>query len=192
MAMSCSRELVRCVCFCAVHSVSMYWHTTPPNGSVGVGVEVGCVLSVRETVCSSHSRQSMQSNPSAGWPSPASTHCCKLCISLVSMFKSAWLLGRMSLRWPSASDPPRAIAVSELFVLSLSSVSGIFYMGIKVSVFTCMAHSYVVSGNSVGFICSAVWLVSVSNFLEHGFEWWTCLISSFVVVACHVQSGSCK
>ena len=51
MAMSCSRELVRCVCFCVVHSVSMYLYTTSPNGSVGVGVEVGCMLSVRESVC---------------------------------------------------------------------------------------------------------------------------------------------
>ena len=61
MAMSCSREFVRFVCFCAVHSVSLYWHTTSPNGSVGIGVEVGCALSV--SVCSSHSRWSMWSNP---------------------------------------------------------------------------------------------------------------------------------
>ena len=65
-AMSCGRELVRCVCFCAVHSVSVYWHTTSPKGSVGHGVEVGCVLRVRESVHSSCSRQSMQSNPSSG------------------------------------------------------------------------------------------------------------------------------
>ena len=47
MAMSCSREFVRFVCFCVVHSVSMYWHTTPPNGSLGAEVEVDCVLSAR-------------------------------------------------------------------------------------------------------------------------------------------------
>ena len=39
MAIFCSRELVRCVCFCVVHSVSMYWCTTSPNGLVGVGIE---------------------------------------------------------------------------------------------------------------------------------------------------------
>ena len=49
-AISCSRELVRCVCFCVVHSVSVYWHTTSQNGSVSVGVEVGCVLSVRVSI----------------------------------------------------------------------------------------------------------------------------------------------
>ena len=119
MEMSWSREFVRFICFCVVHSVSMYWHTTSPNGSVGVGVEVGYVLSVR--VCTSHSRWSIWSNPSACWPSPASNCCHKLCISLTSMFKSTWLLGRRLLRWPSASDPPKAIAVSELSVLSLSA-----------------------------------------------------------------------
>ena len=56
MTMFCSREFVRFVCFCAVHTVSMYWCTTSPNGCVGVGVEVVCVLSMRERFCSSHSR----------------------------------------------------------------------------------------------------------------------------------------
>ena len=121
-AMSCSRELVRCVCFCTVYSVSMYWCTTSPNGSVGVGVEVGCVLTVRESVHSSCSRLSMQSNSSTGSPSPASICCHKLCISLASMFRSAWLLGRRLPRQPSASVPLRAIVVSEQFVLSLSSM----------------------------------------------------------------------
>ena len=38
------------------------------------------------------------------------------------MFKSAWLLDMRSPKQPSASDPPKAIIVSELFVLSLSSM----------------------------------------------------------------------
>ena len=62
----------------------------------------------------------MWSNPSAGWPSLASTCCHKLCISLVRMLRFAWLLGRRLLRWPSASDPPKATVVSQLCVLSLS------------------------------------------------------------------------
>ena len=66
MAISSSRAFVRFVCFCAVHSGSMYWCTTSPNGSVGVGVEVDCALSVIQRVCSSCSRWSMQFNPSAG------------------------------------------------------------------------------------------------------------------------------
>ena len=66
MAMPCSRDLEKCVCFCAVHSVSMFWHTTSPSGYEGVRVEVDCVLSVTESVCSSHSRCSMWSSPSAG------------------------------------------------------------------------------------------------------------------------------
>ena len=119
MAMSCSREFVRLVCFCIVHRVSVYWHTTSPNGSVGDGVEVGCTLSARERFCSSLSSWSMQSNPSAYWSSLASTHCHKPCISLVRMLKFIWLLGRRSLRWPSASDPPKATVVSKLCVLSL-------------------------------------------------------------------------
>ena len=56
MAMSCSREFVRFVCFCVVQNMSMYWCTTSPNGSVGPGVEISCVLSIRERFCSSHSR----------------------------------------------------------------------------------------------------------------------------------------
>ena len=56
MAMFCSREFVRFVCFCVVHSVSLYWHTTSQNGPVGAGVEVGCALSVRERFCSFLSR----------------------------------------------------------------------------------------------------------------------------------------
>ena len=61
--MSCSREFVRFVCFCVVHSVSVYWHITFPRGPVGAGTEVSCAPSVRERFCSSHS---MQSNPSVG------------------------------------------------------------------------------------------------------------------------------
>ena len=55
-----------------------------------------------------------------GWPSLASSHCCKLLISLLSMLKFAWPLSRRSPWWPSTSDPPNTITVSELFVLSLS------------------------------------------------------------------------
>ena len=66
MAMSCSREFVKFICFCVVHSVSVYWHATSLNGSVGAWVEVSCILSVREIFCSSHSMQSMQSNLSTG------------------------------------------------------------------------------------------------------------------------------
>ena len=121
MAMSWRREFVRFICFCAVHSVSVYWYTTSLNGVVGVGAEAGCVLSVRERVCSSCSRWSMQSNPSAGWPSQASTHCHKLCISLAAMFKSAWLFSRRSLRQSSAFYPLKAIIVSELSAHALSS-----------------------------------------------------------------------
>ena len=109
MAMSCSKELVRCVCFCVVYSVSMYRSTTSPNGSVGVEVEVGCVLRVRESVCISFLGKSMLSNPSTGWHFLASIHCCKLCISLASMCKSDWLLEGRSLRWPSASDPQKQL-----------------------------------------------------------------------------------
>ena len=62
-AMSYSREFVRFVCFCVVHSVSVYWHITFPNGSVCAWVEVSCTLSAREIFCSSHSTWS---NPSIG------------------------------------------------------------------------------------------------------------------------------
>ena len=47
-AMSCSKELVRFVCFCVVHNVLVYWCITSPKGSVGVGVEEGHGWSVRE------------------------------------------------------------------------------------------------------------------------------------------------
>ena len=174
--MSCSRELVKCVCFCVMHSVSIYRCTTSPNGSGGVGVEVDCMLRVRESVCSSHSRQSICSNPSTVWPSPASMHCHKLHIFLVSMFKSAWLLGRRSLRQPSTADPPRAIIVSELFVLSLPSM-----FPVQVSVFACISCSSMASGHSMTCICLQ-------------FSWaqfrMVNMPSSFVVVACHVQSIS--
>ena len=71
-------------------------------------------------LCSSCSRQSMWSNPSAGWPSLASIHHFTMFISLATTVKFAWPLGRRSSRWPSASDSPKAIIVSEMFVLSLS------------------------------------------------------------------------
>ena len=121
------QEICEICLFCVVYSVFMYWHTTSPNGFVGAWVEVSCVLSKREIFCSSHSRWSIQSNSSTGLPSLASTHCCKLFISLVCMSKSASLLGKRLPRWPSALDPLKAIAVSELFVLSLS-LSGSIYM----------------------------------------------------------------
>ena len=66
MAMTCGKKFVRFIYFCVVHSVSVYWHTTSPNGSVGAGVEVSCALTVRERFCSFHSKQSMWSNSSAG------------------------------------------------------------------------------------------------------------------------------
>ena len=66
MTMSCSRKFVRFVCFCVLHSVSVYWHTTSLNCSVGAGIEGVCVLNTRERFCSSLSRLSMQSNPSVG------------------------------------------------------------------------------------------------------------------------------
>ena len=55
MAISCRREFVRFVCFCVVHSVSVYWYITSLNGSVGAGVKGSCALSVRERFCSPHS-----------------------------------------------------------------------------------------------------------------------------------------
>ena len=97
---SCSREFVRFVCFCVVHSVSMYWHTTSLNGSVGAGVEVSCALSVTERYSAVPILGGLCS------PIPlladlllASTHCHKLFISLVSILKFAWLLGRRLQRW---------------------------------------------------------------------------------------------
>ena len=120
MTMSCSSEFVRFVCFCVVHIVSLYWHTTSLNGFVGAGVEVSCGLSMRERFHSSFYKWSMWSNPSAGWPSLASTYCCTLLIFLASMLKFAWPLGRRLPRWPSTSDPLKAILVSKLFVVSLS------------------------------------------------------------------------
>ena len=35
-AMSCSNEFVRFVCFCVVHKVFVYWHTTSLKVSAGV------------------------------------------------------------------------------------------------------------------------------------------------------------
>ena len=63
MAMSCSSEFVRILCFCVVHNVLVYWHITSLKGSEGTGVEVDCTLSMRERFCSSCS---MPSNPSIG------------------------------------------------------------------------------------------------------------------------------
>ena len=40
--MSCSSEFERFVCFCVVHSVSVYCSITSLKGSVGAGVEGGC------------------------------------------------------------------------------------------------------------------------------------------------------
>ena len=87
--MSCSKEFVRCVCFCVVHKVLVYWCITSWKGSVGVDVGEGCGWSARERFCSSHS---VQSQLSAGWPSPASTHWHKSFISLVSAINLVWLL----------------------------------------------------------------------------------------------------
>ena len=90
-----SSELVRFTCFCVVHNVFVYWCIASPKGSVGVGVEVGYGWSMRDRLCSSHS---MQSKPSAGWPSPVSTNWCKSFISLVHAVNLAWLLDISSLR----------------------------------------------------------------------------------------------
>ena len=87
--MSCSNDLVRFVCFCVVHKVSVYWHITFLKGSVGV--REGGGWSARERFCSSYS---LQSKLSAGSPSLASTHWHKSFIFLVSDVNLAWLLGR--------------------------------------------------------------------------------------------------
>ena len=191
MAMPYSREFVRFICFCIVHSVSVYWHTTSPNGSVGAVVGSGCALSVRERLHSSCSRQSMQSNPFAGSPSLASSCCHKLFNSLARMLKFAQLLGRRLLRWPPVSDPPKAILVSKLFVLSLS-LSGPISMSLMSSMMELRSPSSLVCPASPwwvvivwGFTFSAVWLVPVSNFPEHGLEWW---IHPFVTPSCQMQS----
>ena len=136
-AMSCSSELVRCVCFCMVHNVLGYWCITSLKGSVGVGVEVGCGWSMKERFCSSHS---MLSKPSASWPSWAPTHWCKSCNSLVSAVNLAWLQGISSLRWPSAYDPPKAMVLSEPLVLSLS-LSGPVFMPSVSSMWSSMSLS---------------------------------------------------
>ena len=62
----------------------------------------------------------MQSKLSAGWPSLASTHWHKSFISLMGVVILAWLLGIGSSGWPSVSEPPKAMVVSEPLVLSLS------------------------------------------------------------------------
>ena len=49
IAMSCSSEFVRFVCFCVVHNVSVYWHITSLKGSQGAGGEVSCALSTTES-----------------------------------------------------------------------------------------------------------------------------------------------
>ena len=77
------------------------------------------------------------------------------------MLKFAWLLGRGSLRQLSASDPPKAIIVSELcgftvIVRAYIHASGILYVGNEVSVFACVSCSSMVSGHNMGFICNAV------------------------------------
>ena len=110
--MSCSKDFVRFVCFCIVHKVSVYWHITSPEGSVGVGG--GCVWSARERFCSSHS---MWSRISVAWPFPVSTHWCKLFISFVSTVNLACLVDISSSGWPSVSGPPTATVVSEPMVL---------------------------------------------------------------------------
>ena len=117
MAMSCSSEFVRFVCFCVVHNMTVYWHITSPKVYEGAGVEVNCTLNMREGFCSSCC---MLSNLSTGWASPTSICHHKLLISLVCMVTFAWLLCRMLLRWSSASNPPKAIVVPDLFMLSLS------------------------------------------------------------------------
>ena len=132
-----------------------------------LGLDVGCALNMRERLCSFYSRWSMQSNPSTGWPSLDSTHCHKLFTSLESIFKSAWLLGRRLPRWPSTSEPLKAIvsiwAVCTFTVIVGAHiyVSGIFYMGVKVSVFACLSCSSMVSGHSVDlYVAQYDWYLS--------------------------------
>ena len=132
--MTCTRELVRFVCFCVFHNVSVYWCITSPKGLVGVGFEVGCGWSMRERFCRSHS---IWSKLSAGWPSLASTHWCKSFISLISAVTLAWLLGINLLGWPSVSDPSKAMVVSESLVFSLS-LSGPVFMPYALSMWRLM------------------------------------------------------
>ena len=83
---------------------------TSPKDLLGVGVEECPSWSAIERFCNSHS---MCSKHSTGWPSPASTYWHKSFISLVSAVNLAWLPGISSLGWPSASNPPKAMVVSE-------------------------------------------------------------------------------
>ena len=62
----------------------------------------------KDSVVPFRGSQCSQIPPLAGWPSPPSTHCHKLCISLGRMLTFSWLLGRRSLRQPSASDSPKS------------------------------------------------------------------------------------
>ena len=113
-AMSCSRELVRFICFCVLHKVFVYWHITSPKGSFGVGGGGG--WSDIKRFCSLHF---IWYKLTAGCPPPASTHWHKSFITLVSAINLYWWLYTGSSGWPSAPGPPKATVASELWVLSL-------------------------------------------------------------------------
>ena len=66
--------------------------------------------------------------------------------------------------------------------------SSVLYVGFKFSVFGCVSCYSAVSGHSVDFKCSAVWLILVAKFPKHGLECWKHSIITSLVVSCHVQS----
>ena len=141
------------------------------KGSVGVGVEVGCCWSMRERFCTLHF---MQSNPSAGWLSLASTHWHKSIISLINAVNLAWLLAISSLGWSPASGPPKATVVFEPLVLSLSLSGPVFmpsmsYEEIDVSVYGTSCTS-VVGSHNMCLVHSAISLISISDLSEHSLE----------------------
>ena len=165
-----------------------------PNVSVGAVVGVGCALSMREKFQSSCSSQSMWSNSFTGWPSPTSTHCFRMFIPFERMPKFALLLGRWSPRGPSAfwsyenNHSVWTVCAFIVIVRAYIHASSILYVGIEASIHTCVSCSSMARGHSMGLICSTVWLVFVSNFPEHGFEWWTHPDIIFDAASCHVQT----
>ena len=171
--MTCSKELVRFVCFCVVHNALAYWHITSPKGSVCVGIRDGWSWSARERFCNSHS---MWSKLSADCPSLASTCWHKSFISLVCAVNLAWWLGIGSLGLPSASCPPNATVVSEPLILSLSLSMPV------VSVSSTWRH----------LVYSAIGLIPISDLSKHGLEWWMHSFSICAAVTWHVQSNLCE
>ena len=91
--------------------------------------------------------------------------------------------------WSSESNCSiKTIYAFIVIVGAYIQASSSIYVGIEVSVFVCVSCFSMVSGHSVSIICSAIWLVSIFYFPEHGLEWWTCLIITFGVSSCHVQN----